>query len=162
MALQFISDIFTHDLKVTKAPLKVNKVNMVNIANMDILDRLRADYATFPKNQSYDLYAEDVYFKDPMNEFRGRERYHTMIQFIETWFREPRLDLHQLQRHGNSIRSDWTLHWVTPLPWQPRIAIPGWSELQLNDDGLIISHIDYWHCSRLDVLKQHFQRQPRQ
>jgi hypothetical protein len=46
--------------------------------------------------------------------------------------------------------------WTTPLPWRPRIAIPGWSELKLNADELIISHIDYWDCSRLDVLKQHF------
>ncbi|NJL40527.1 MAG: hypothetical protein HC899_30125, partial [Leptolyngbyaceae cyanobacterium SM1_4_3] len=31
-----------------------------------------------------------------------------------------------------------------------------WSELKLNQDGLICAHIDYWHCSKLDVVKQHF------
>jgi hypothetical protein len=125
---------------------------------MDILEILQEDYRNFPKNQTYSIYAEDVYFKDPINEFRGRDRYQKMLGFIDTWFRHPQLNLHNIQRTNNTIRTDWTLAWNTPLPWNPRIRIPGWSELQLNDQGLIISHIDYWHCSRIDVLKQHFLR----
>ncbi|MEO1127354.1 MAG: DUF2358 domain-containing protein, partial [Cyanobacteria bacterium J06639_16] len=41
---------------------------------MDILERIKADYARFPADQSYELYAPDVYFKDPLNEFRGVNR----------------------------------------------------------------------------------------
>lgn len=123
---------------------------------MDILDILTADYRSFPRNQTYQIYALDVYFKDPMTEFRGRERYQQMIQFIERQFGDPRLDLHQLSRDGNQIRSDWTLNWTTPLPWKPRIQISGWSELQLNAEQLIIAHRDYWHCSRWNVVQQHF------
>lgn len=122
---------------------------------MDILEILKADYRNFPKNQTYSLYARNVYFKDPMNEFRGCDRYQKMIHFIETWFIDPKLDLHKIQQTDNQIRSDWTLSWNTPLPWKPRITISGWSELQLNHEGAIVSHIDYWNCSRLDVLKQH-------
>jgi len=48
------------------------------------------------------------------------------------------------------------LSWNSPLPWKPYISVSGWSELRLNADGLIVSHIDYWYCSRLDVIKQHF------
>jgi hypothetical protein len=123
---------------------------------MDILETLTADYKNFPQNQTYHIYAKNVYFKDPMNEFRGLERYQKMIQFINTWFIQPQLDLHQIQRQGNQVRTEWTLSWTTPLPWKPRISISGWSELELDDQELITSHIDYWHCSRLDVLKQHF------
>ena len=123
---------------------------------MDILEILKTDYHNFPKNQTYSIYANDVYFKDPMNEFRGCDRYQRMIHFIETWFLNPQLNLHSIQKNGNAIRTDWTLSWTTPLPRKPRICIPGWSELTLNETGLIMSHIDYWHCSRFDVLKQHF------
>jgi len=123
---------------------------------MDILDILTADYRNFPRNQTYEIYAPEVYFKDPMTEFRGRGRYQQMIHWIERLFEDPRLDLHQLRRDGNQIRSDWTLSWTTPLPWKPRIQISGWSELQLNSDGLIMAHRDYWHCSRWQVLQQHF------
>jgi hypothetical protein len=122
---------------------------------MDILAILTADYQNFPHNQTYRIYAQDVYFKDPLNEFRGRDRYEQMIGLIAQWFRQPQLDLHQIQRQGNQIRTDWTLSWTTPLPWQPRIHISGWSELQLDEAEQIISHVDYWHCSRWDVLKQH-------
>jgi Uncharacterized conserved protein (DUF2358) len=127
-------------------------------AELDILDILAADYRNFPRNQTYSLYAPDVYFKDPMNEFRGRERYQQMIGLIERLFGDPQLDLHQIRREGNQIRSDWTLHWTTPLPWKPRIQISGWSELETNAAGLISSHQDYWHCSRWEVLQQHFWR----
>jgi hypothetical protein len=122
---------------------------------MDILQRLREDYQRFPRDQSYDLYAADVFFKDPMNEFRGVQRYREMIGFIQRFFQQPQLDLHEIQQNGDDIRTDWTLSWTTPLPWQPRIRIAGWSELKLDAAGQICSHIDYWHCSKLDVLKQH-------
>lgn len=122
---------------------------------MDILSLLRTDYQRFPKDQTYSLYAEDVYFKDPMTEFRGVARYRQMIGFIQTWFLDCHMEVHGLQQTGLSIRSDWTLTWRTPLPWKPAIAISGWSDLTLNADGLITSHIDHWHCSKLDVLKQH-------
>jgi Uncharacterized conserved protein (DUF2358) len=124
--------------------------------HMDILEALRLDYQRFPQQQTYSLYAEDVYFKDPMTEFRGRDRYQQMVGFIQTWFRNCTMEVHDLRQTGNQIRSDWTLSWNTPLPWQPRIAIVGWSDLTLNDQGLISSHLDYWHCSRWDVVKQHF------
>ncbi|WP_427161522.1 DUF2358 domain-containing protein [Aliinostoc sp. HNIBRCY26] len=123
---------------------------------MDIIEILKADYQRFPTNQTYSIYADDVYFQDPLNNFRGVERYKKMIKFIQTWFLNCRMDLHNIQKLENTIKTKWTLSWNTPLPWKPRISISGWSELGLNSNGLINSHIDYWHCSRLDVLKQHF------
>ena len=122
---------------------------------MDIIQILKQDYQRFPLDQTYSIYAEDVFFKDPMNEFRGIERYKQMIGFIRTWFVDLQLDLQEIRREGDMITTRWTLSWTTPLPWKPRISIPGWSELRLNGDDLIVSHIDYWDCSRFDVLKQH-------
>lgn len=125
-----------------------------------IIDILRSDYDRFPKEQTYDIYAEDVYFKDPTSEFRGLERYRKTIAFIDRWFRNPVLELHDIQpqphpEFSDFIRTDWTLTWTTPLPWQPRVSIPGWSELGLNGDRHIVSHVDYWHCTLSDVVSQH-------
>jgi hypothetical protein len=122
---------------------------------MDIIQILKQDYEKFPVDQTYSIYATNVYFQDPLNRFRGVERYKKMIAFIKTWFMAPKMDLHDIRRSDETIATEWTLSWNTPLPWKPRISIPGWSELKLNSEGLIASHIDYWHCSRLDVLKQH-------
>lgn len=123
---------------------------------MNIVETLKQDYQRFPINQTYSIYADDVYFQDPLNKFRGVQRYKQMIKFIEIFFIDPKMDLHSIQRLGDTIKTEWTLHWNTPLPWKPRISIPGWSELRLNAEELIVSHIDYWNCSRLDVVKQHF------
>ncbi|MEH1802510.1 DUF2358 domain-containing protein [Nostoc sp.] len=123
---------------------------------MNIIEILTEDYQRFPVNQTYSIYAPDVYFQDPLNKFSGVKRYKEMINFIQTWFLDPKMDLHNIQRLGDTVKTEWTLSWNTPLPWKPRISIPGWSELGLNSDGLIVSHIDYWNCSRLDVVKQHF------
>ncbi|MEM9212878.1 MAG: DUF2358 domain-containing protein [Cyanobacteria bacterium P01_F01_bin.150] len=121
---------------------------------MDIIQALKTDYQNFPKNQTFSLYAKDVFFKDPMTEFRGCDRYKEMIGFIDQWFVNPQLDLHKIKQSDCHIRTDWTLQWTTPLPWKPRVSISGWSELELNEEDLIVSHVDYWHCSRLEVLKQ--------
>ncbi|MBN3872144.1 MAG: DUF2358 domain-containing protein [Nostoc sp.] len=123
---------------------------------MDIIEILKEDYQRFPVNQTYSIYAPDVYFQDPLNKFHGVKRYKEMINFIQTWFLDSKMDLHNIQRLEDTIKTEWTLSWNTPLPWKPRISIPGWSELGINSDGLIVSHIDYWNCSRLDVVKQHF------
>ncbi|WP_442786415.1 DUF2358 domain-containing protein [Leptothoe sp. PORK10 BA2] len=124
---------------------------------MQVIDQVKTDYARFPQGQSYELYAEDVYFKDPMNEFRGVARYQRMIGLIERWFANIELELHGVEQpHPDTFITRWTLHFTAPTPWQPRISIPGWSELQLNSAGLICSHIDQWNCSRWAVFKQLF------
>lgn len=132
---------------------------------MNIIQILQEDYQRFPRDQTYEIYAKDVYFKDPMTEFRGIKRYQSMIEFMTHWFQNIQMELHHIEQIGDlpeqprdRIETRWTLSWTTPLPWQPRIAISGRSELMLNEQNLIISHIDYWDCSRWDVLQQHFSR----
>ena len=123
---------------------------------MDLVSILKDDYQHFPANQTYSIYAGDIFFQDPMNKFRGINKYKAMIGLIDTLFINVKMDLHDISREGDTIKMRWTLSWNTPLPWKPRIAVPGWSEMKVNQDELINSHVDYWDCSRLDVLKQHF------
>ncbi|NCJ07761.1 DUF2358 domain-containing protein [Synechococcales cyanobacterium C] len=121
-----------------------------------LLEALKQDYQDFPKNQTYSLYAADVQFRDPLNAFQGVEPYQRMIAFIERWFMNVSMDLHDIRQEDNQILTQWTLSWQAPLPWRPHIAISGRSELTLNAQGLIQSHIDYWNCSRWQVIKQLF------
>jgi Uncharacterized conserved protein (DUF2358) len=123
---------------------------------MDMIETLRQDYQRFPHDQTYSLYASDVFFQDPLSQFRGRDRYQKMIGLIEKWFINVRMDVENIEQVDNLITTRWTLSWLAPVPWRPQIAISGRSELTLNADGLIASHIDVWDCSRWDVLKQLF------
>jgi hypothetical protein len=121
---------------------------------MNIIDILKKDYQQFPHNQTYSIYAENVYFQDPMNKFYGVKRYQQMIGFINQYFLDIKLELHHIAQTENAIATQWTLKWIAPVPWKPSMNIPGRSELKVNEEGLIVSHIDYWDISRLDVLKQ--------
>lgn len=123
---------------------------------MDIIKILKEDYQNFPLNQTYDIYAEDVYFQDPLNRFRGVQRYQKMIGFLSSFFQDINLELHEITQKGDKIKTEWTLKMNSPLPWKPRLSIPGWSELKLDQDNLITSHIDYWHISRWHLLQQNF------
>jgi Uncharacterized conserved protein (DUF2358) len=123
---------------------------------MNIIEILKEDYNRFPENQTYSIYATNVYFQDPLNKFTGVERYKKMINFIQTWFINCKMDVHDIKQDGNKIKTEWTLNWNSPLPWKPKISISGWSELSLDADNLICSHIDYWHTPPLEVVKQNF------
>ncbi|RMF20994.1 MAG: DUF2358 domain-containing protein [Cyanobacteria bacterium J083] len=121
---------------------------------MDIVEILKEDYQRFPFNQTYTIYAEDVYFQDPLNRFRGLEKYQKMIDFLTNFFSDITMELYKIERQGDTIYTEWSLKMISPLPWKPHLTIPGRSELQLNQQDLIISHIDYWHISIWDLLKQ--------
>jgi hypothetical protein len=127
-----------------------------NSPEKDLIQILREDYARFPENQTYDIYADNVYFKDPLNEFRGLKKYRLMISFLGTFFNKIKMEVHSAEQEGELIKTEWTLSMTPPLPWQPRLAIPGRSELKINQDNLIVSHIDYWYISRWSVLRQNF------
>lgn len=128
---------------------------------MDILDILQQDDQRFPEAQTFEIYAPDVFFKDPLNEFRGVARYQQMIGFLGRWFQDIQLDLHGIQRDGTTIRTDWTLNMTCPLPWRSRLSISGYSLLEVNAQDLIVSHVDYWHDAPLSVLGQVFSRRMR-
>ena len=71
---------------------------------MDILETLKADYQRFPVNQTYSIYAKDVYFQDAVFKFRGLELYKWMIKFIQTFFLNLKMDLHNIQQQENTIK----------------------------------------------------------
>jgi Uncharacterized conserved protein (DUF2358) len=80
-----------------------------------------------------------------------------MIGFIDWFFGDIKMDLHEIKQvDPQLITLKWTLNMTAPLPWSPRLAIPGHSELSLDSAGLISAHVDFWERSRLQVFKQVF------
>ena len=133
----------------------------------DIINTITQDYARFPEAQTYAIYCDDVYFRDPVYQFRGLKQYQKMIGFITYWFRHLKLELHSIERQSELIKTRWTMSWNAPLPWQPRVSVTGWSELTVTDQvsetekaaGIlekISAHVDYWDCTKWDLMRQHF------
>lgn len=121
-----------------------------------LIETIKQDYANFPHNFTYGIYSPNVYFRDPVFQFRGIDRYQKMINFIAHWFADLKLELLNITNSEDTIKTEWIMSWNAPLPWRPRISVKGWSELKVNSDGLICAHIDYWENSRWSVIKQHF------
>ncbi|MEM8832179.1 MAG: DUF2358 domain-containing protein [Cyanobacteria bacterium P01_G01_bin.19] len=129
---------------------------MTSDRQQDLVEILKQDYARFPDNQTFEIYAENVYFKDPLNEFRGVKKYREMIGFLSSFFSNIEMEVHNVSQDGATIKTEWTLNMTPPLPWKPRLSIPGWSELEVSQENLIVSHIDRWHISPWNVLRQNF------
>lgn len=121
-----------------------------------VVETIKQDYQNFPNEQTYSIYAEDVYFEDPLNKFQGIARYQKMIGFLGRFFQNIDLELHNIDQEKNIIKTEWTLKMTSPLPWKPQLVIPGWSELEINQDNLIISHRDFWNIKPIKVLLQNF------
>ena len=124
---------------------------------MNLVEIIQQDYQNFPENQTFSIYAENVHFRDPIYNFSGKNKYQSMIKFLRRWFKDLRLELHEIKAQEDQIDTRWTMSWISPLPWQPSVAVTGRSELKVKDN-LIIGHYDYWDCSVWDLIKQHFHR----
>lgn len=113
----------------------------------------------FERDLSYDIYSQDIFFRDPVNTFKGKFnyriifwtlRFHGRLFFTELWF-----DLHQVEATDwNTIRADWTVRGTLRLPWKANLLFNGFSIYKFNEQGLIREHIDTWDRSPGDILRQ--------
>ena len=87
---------------------------------------------------------QDVHFKDPFNDVRGIETMRAI--FAELTETIPGISLTVNSRFGNDpdVMILWTLTGnLRNKPW----TLDGTSHLTFDENGLLISHIDYWDAA---------------
>jgi hypothetical protein len=137
---------------------------MTKLAIPEMIDVLTADLPTlFERDISYDIYAEDILFRDPVNKFKGKFNYRIIFWTLrfhgQLFFTEIAFDLHDVsQTDAKTILANWTVRGVLRVPWKARIFFNGYSTYKLNDEGLIYEHIDTWDRQPGEILKQFFMR----
>lgn len=118
-----------------------------------VAQRLKSDLPNlFTSNLKthYSIYSDDVFFEDPLNKFRGVQRYKSNISFLGESFvfsdAELRLfDLRIIGHEQNIIRTRWRLSMIANFPWRPCISFTGQSDYVVNlSTGKVEKHIDYW------------------
>lgn len=117
-----------------------------------VAERLREELPRIFDNdassQHYNLFAQDVEFRDPLNSFKGSKRYRSNIAFLgkSPLFCDSSLVVHDVHIESTTqIISRWTLGMsVRALPWRPRVQFTGTSLYELDHDALIIQHFDVW------------------
>lgn len=121
---------------------------------------LQQDLPTlFEKDISYGIYSRDIFFRDPVNQFKGKLNYRIIFWTLRfhgrLFFTELYFDLHDVQAvSADAIRADWTVRGRLRVPWKAQIFFNGYSLYKLNSDALIYEHIDTWDRSPQEILKQ--------
>ncbi|MEH2317374.1 DUF2358 domain-containing protein [Nostoc sp.] len=129
-----------------------------------IIKTLKQDLPTlFEKDISYDIYTQDIYFKDPVNTFKYKFNYRiifwTLRFHARLFFTQICFDVHEVyQSAEDTILAKWTVRGVLRVPWKAGLLFNGYSTYKLNQDNLIYEHIDTWDRKPGEILKQFWQR----
>ena len=129
-----------------------------------VIKTLKQDLPTlFQKDISYDIYTQNIYFKDPVNTFQYKFnyriifwtlRFHARLFFTQIYF-----DVHEVyQSAEDTILAKWTVRGVLRVPWKAGLLFNGYSTYKLNQDNLIYEHIDTWDRKSGEILRQFWQR----
>ncbi len=129
-----------------------------------VIKTLKEDLPTlFQKDISYQIYTQDIYFKDPVNTFKYKFnyriifwtlRFHARLFFTQIFF-----DVHEVSQSAeDTILAKWTVRGVLRVPWKAGLLFNGYSTYKLNQDNLIYEHIDTWDRKPGEILRQFWQR----
>ncbi len=137
---------------------------MVKLQIERIIAILKQDLPTlFESDISYDIYTQDIFFRDPVNKFKGKFNYRiifwTLRFHAQLFFTEIAFDLHDVSQSAeDTILAKWTVRGVLRVPWKARLFFNGYSTYKLNNEGLIYEHIDSWDREPGEILKQFFRK----
>jgi ketosteroid isomerase-like protein len=99
--------------------------------------------------------ADDILFKDPFNEVRGRDGYATLLRKMVDAVPDIRFAVSHRAVAGDTCFLRWrsvgTLRALGAAPW----VVEGMSELRFAPDGRVREHIDHW-----DAASQFYERIP--
>ncbi|MCV3216910.1 DUF2358 domain-containing protein [Plectonema radiosum NIES-515] len=126
----------------------------------EVIKTLKHDLPTlFQQDISYDIYTQDVYFRDPVNKFKGKLNYRiifwTLRFHAQLFFTQIYFDLHEVHQEAeDTILAKWTVRGILRVPWKAHIFFNGYSTYKLNSDNLIYEHIDTWDRKPSEILSQ--------
>ncbi|EYU33799.1 hypothetical protein MIMGU_mgv1a012000mg [Erythranthe guttata] len=99
----------------------------------------------FTKDLNYDIYRDDITFRDPLNTFTGIENYQTIFWALRfhgrILFKDISLEVLRVwQPSENMILIRWNLRGVPRVPWEAKGQFQGTSRYKLDRNGKIYEH----------------------
>ncbi|MDC0229769.1 nuclear transport factor 2 family protein [Deltaproteobacteria bacterium] len=95
-------------------------------------------------------YDEKVFFKDPFNEFNGREKLKKLFLHMFITFKNPHFVFIDTIENSEGIFLTWNFIFSYK---EKLFMIHGSSHLKLNDEKKIVYHRDYWDVGEELLLK---------
>ncbi|KAG6725523.1 hypothetical protein I3842_02G036900 [Carya illinoinensis] len=138
---------FSAPAKRGSKPSKEEEEKQNYYVNMGYAIRtLREEFpALFYKELSFDIYRDDLIFKDPLNTFIGIENYKSIFWALRfhgrIFFRALWVDIISVwQPTENIIMVRWTVHGIPRVPWESRGRFDATSEYKFDKKGKIFEH----------------------
>ncbi|XP_054783783.1 uncharacterized protein LOC129290803 [Prosopis cineraria] len=99
----------------------------------------------FYREPCFDIYRDDIVFKDPLNTFIGIENYKSIFWALRfhgrIFFKALWIDIISMwQPVESTIMVRWTIHGIPRVPWESRGRFDGTSEYKLDKEGKIYEH----------------------
>eukprot|EP00803_Ostreobium_quekettii_P007158 evm.model.scf_1654.2 EVM.evm.TU.scf_1654.2 scf_1654:19997-24320(+) len=112
----------------------------------DALLRIRSEIPfLFESDLTYDIYRDDIVFKDPRNSFHGIRNYKIIFWSLRMhgriFFKRIFVDVKSVcQVSEKEIRMRWTVHGIPRIPWEAEGIFDGVSIYKLDGHGKIYEH----------------------
>ena len=101
-------------------------------------------------NEIDSYYDEKVFFKDPFNEFNGRDKLKKLFLHMFIIFKNPHFVFIDNIENSEGIFMTWDFIFSYK---EKLFKIHGSSHLKLNDEEIIVYHRDYWDVGEELLLK---------
>ena len=92
-------------------------------------------------NEFDNLISEDIIFIDPFNNIKGANSFKKIFNHMFENLKDPKFLILDYSINNQRVFLKWKM---TFFAFKSLQIIEGMSELILNDDGKISTHIDYW------------------
>ena len=88
-----------------------------------------------------DLVVKDIIFTDPFNNIKGLDNFKNIFYHMFDTVKEPKFDIVDYAQNKDHIFLKWKM---TFYAFKASQTIEGMSDITLNKEGKVISHLDYW------------------
>lgn len=98
------------------------------------------------------VFSDDVYFKDPFNAVHGLATMQTIFRHMFSTLHEPKFRILDLASSQNRGFLEWQFTFRLKTNAEQQV-IKGVSKIEINAQGKVCSHIDYWDTGEYVYLK---------
>ena len=88
-----------------------------------------------------DLVVKDIIFIDPFNNTKGLDNFKNIFYHMFDTVEDPKFDIVDYAQNEDHIFLKWKM---TFYAFKASQTIEGMSDITLNKEGKVISHLDYW------------------
>lgn len=112
-------------------------------------------YGTRSASYLSDVFTTDAIWTTPLFEHGSREQLCSSLDQFFGFVIEPILTVFSVKHTSEqSFTFDWTLSFLYPLPWRPRVAISATSTAETDDNGCVTKLTDEWYAQPISLVLQ--------